>query len=57
MGRLEVSYPTYMTNCNVCHKTAEDLEAANSMTVTGENCLSCHGSMESWDFEAPNLLP
>jgi OmcA/MtrC family decaheme c-type cytochrome len=50
---FEVSYPTYMTNCSVCHTTTEDLAAANSMTVTGDNCLSCHGSMESWDFEFP----
>jgi OmcA/MtrC family decaheme c-type cytochrome len=47
----EVSYPTYMTNCSVCHNTDSGLTAANSMTVTGPNCLSCHGSMESWDFE------
>jgi OmcA/MtrC family decaheme c-type cytochrome len=52
---FEVSYPTYMTNCNVCHTSADDLAAANAMTVTGPNCLSCHGSMESWDFDAANL--
>jgi OmcA/MtrC family decaheme c-type cytochrome len=47
---FEVTYPTYMTNCSVCHNTPAGLAAANAMTVTGPNCLSCHGSMESWDF-------
>jgi OmcA/MtrC family decaheme c-type cytochrome len=52
-----VTYPTYMENCSVCHR--EDivpatglsaLETANAMPVTGPGCLSCHGSMESFDF-------
>jgi OmcA/MtrC family decaheme c-type cytochrome len=51
-NEFEVSYPTYMTNCSVCHDDATKLAAANTMTVTGPNCLSCHGSMESWDFTA-----
>ena len=46
---------TYMTNCSVCHDTQETLTAANSMTVSGANCFSCHESMESWDFQASNL--
>jgi OmcA/MtrC family decaheme c-type cytochrome len=45
-----ITYPTYMTNCSVCHDTPAGLVAANAMTVTPENCFSCHGSMESWDF-------
>ena len=42
-----------MTNCSVCHDSTT-LAAANAMTVTGDNCLSCHGSIESWEesFEA-----
>ncbi|NNL63752.1 MAG: hypothetical protein HKO69_08050 [Woeseiaceae bacterium] len=54
----DVSYPTYMSNCSVCHR--EDailplfglpaLAVANSMPVSGERCFSCHGSMDSWDF-------
>ena len=52
---FEVSYPTYMVNCSVCHDTPTTLAAANTMTVTGPNCLSCHGSMESWDFEEAGL--
>jgi OmcA/MtrC family decaheme c-type cytochrome len=48
---FEVSYPTYMANCSVCHDTPATLAAANSMTVSGANCFSCHESMESWDFE------
>ncbi len=51
-NEFEVSYPTYMTNCSVCHDDTTKLAAANTMTVTGPNCLSCHGSMESWDFTA-----
>jgi OmcA/MtrC family decaheme c-type cytochrome len=47
------SYPTYMTNCNVCHTSSSGaLAKANAMPVTGANCFSCHESMESWDFTA-----
>ena len=53
-----ITYPTYMTNCSVCHSDdnivpavgVSALEAANAMPVTGSGCLSCHGSMESWTF-------
>jgi OmcA/MtrC family decaheme c-type cytochrome len=48
--KFEVSYPTYMVNCSVCHDTPATLAAANAMKVTGPNCLSCHESMESWEF-------
>ena len=45
------TYPTYMTNCNVCHTASSGaLAKVNTMTVTAENCFSCHESMESWDF-------
>ncbi len=44
-----------MTNCSVCHDSADTLAAANSMQVTGEGCFSCHESMDSWDF-APSGL-
>jgi hypothetical protein len=50
-GRTHATYPTYMTNCNVCHTASSGaLAKANTMTVTAENCFSCHESMESWDF-------
>jgi OmcA/MtrC family decaheme c-type cytochrome len=52
---FEVSYPTYMSNCSVCHDSAAALTAANSMEVTGPNCFSCHQSMDSWDFTASGL--
>ncbi|NGP51953.1 hypothetical protein, partial [Thioalkalivibrio sp. XN8] len=29
--------------------------AANAMPVTGPGCFSCHGSFESFDFEAGNI--
>ena len=45
------TYPSYMTNCNVCHTASSGaLTQANAMTVTTSNCFSCHESMESWDF-------
>ncbi len=56
-----VTYPTYMTNCSVCHSDetilpatgGSALAAANAMPVTGEGCFTCHGSMASWDFAGP----
>jgi len=52
----DVTYPTYMTNCSVCHSddailpaTGDSaLAAANAMPFSGEGCFSCHGSMASW---------
>jgi OmcA/MtrC family decaheme c-type cytochrome len=48
--RDHITYPTYMTNCSVCHSDADELVAANAMDVSGANCFTCHGSMDSWDF-------
>jgi OmcA/MtrC family decaheme c-type cytochrome len=47
---FSVTYPTYMNNCSVCHDTPATQAAASSMPVSGENCFSCHESMESWTF-------
>ena len=47
---FETTYPTYMTNCSVCHDSASSLTAVNSMPVTGPGCFTCHESMEAWDF-------
>jgi OmcA/MtrC family decaheme c-type cytochrome len=45
------TYPTYMTNCSVCHTASSGaLAKVNAMPVTGAGCFSCHESMESWDF-------
>ena len=58
--RDPITYPTYMTNCSVCHSPDEivvdeltQLAAANSMPVSGVGCLSCHGEMDNeyWNFE------
>jgi hypothetical protein len=49
---FSVTYPTYMSNCSVCHDDSAKLTAANSMTVSAQNCWSCHESMESWEFDA-----
>jgi len=47
------TYPSYMTNCNVCHtESSGALTKANTMAVTTSNCFSCHESMEAWDFTA-----
>jgi OmcA/MtrC family decaheme c-type cytochrome len=50
--RDEITYPTYMTNCSVCHSEEAQLTAVNAMPVSAVGCLSCHGSMDndSWDF-------
>jgi len=53
-GEVEhVTYPTYMTNCSVCHADQDQLDAVNAMPVTGAGCFTCHGSMasDSWNFE------
>ncbi|MBU2677105.1 MAG: hypothetical protein KJP16_08465 [Gammaproteobacteria bacterium] len=54
----DITYPTYMTNCSVCHSDdnvvpatgGSALAAANAMPVSGRGCFSCHGSMASFDF-------
>ena len=53
-----ITYPTYMTNCSVCHSDSNivpavgvsALAAANAMPVSGEGCFTCHGSMAGFDF-------
>ncbi|HET9062648.1 MAG TPA: hypothetical protein VFO62_05115, partial [Candidatus Binatia bacterium] len=48
---FSATYPTYLTNCSVCHTSDSGaLAKANDMAVTTKNCFSCHESMESWDF-------
>jgi OmcA/MtrC family decaheme c-type cytochrome len=49
---VEVTYPTYMPNCSVCHSEAPELAAANAMPFS-EGCFSCHGTMDNWDFTGP----
>ncbi len=53
-----ITYPTYMTNCSVCHSDSNIIPAtgesalatANAMPVSGEGCFTCHGSMDGFDF-------
>jgi len=45
---FSVTYPTYMNNCSVCHNEPGMLSAANGMTVTKDNCFSCHESLEGF---------
>jgi OmcA/MtrC family decaheme c-type cytochrome len=54
-NEFEVTYPTYMTNCSVCHEDQAILDVANATKVDYEFCLSCHGSMESFGFAAGNF--
>jgi OmcA/MtrC family decaheme c-type cytochrome len=51
---IHITYPTYMSNCSVCHGEEPELVAANAMPVTGSGCLSCHDEMDNddWDFTA-----
>jgi OmcA/MtrC family decaheme c-type cytochrome len=56
----DVTYPTYMTNCSVCHSDENELPAlpgvsalaaANAMPVAGDaTCFTCHGGMDGFDF-------
>jgi OmcA/MtrC family decaheme c-type cytochrome len=52
----DATFPTYMSNCSVCHAEEAQLAAANAMSVSGEHCFSCHGSIEdpSWKFVDPD---
>ena len=52
---IEITYPTYMTNCSVCHDTEDFLTAANAMPVNADACFSCHGSTETM-FEPDDPL-
>ncbi len=50
---VSATYPTYMTNCSVCHtESSGALATVNDMPVTGPGCFSCHESMESWEFDS-----
>ena len=48
---VEVTYPTYMNNCSVCHATEDQLVAVNAMPISAEGCFSCHGSIAGIPFE------
>ncbi|MEJ2523807.1 MAG: cytochrome c3 family protein [Gammaproteobacteria bacterium] len=46
----EITYPTYMNNCSVCHQTEDQLAAVNAMPIIAGACFSCHGSIEGIPF-------
>ena len=48
--RDEITYPTYMNNCSVCHSTEDQLAAVNAMPINAVGCLSCHGSVADIPF-------
>jgi OmcA/MtrC family decaheme c-type cytochrome len=45
-----VTYPTYMNNCSVCHRTDDQLAVVNAMPIATEGCLSCHGTVADIPF-------
>ena len=48
---FEITYPSYMPNCSVCHDSEPVLAAANAMPVAGDaTCFTCHGGMDGFDF-------
>ncbi|MDH3352266.1 MAG: hypothetical protein OEM51_12025 [Gammaproteobacteria bacterium] len=57
----DVSFPTYMSNCSICHSAdtivpatgGSALAMANAAPVSGRFCFSCHGSLEGFDFTGP----
>jgi OmcA/MtrC family decaheme c-type cytochrome len=50
LTEFETTFPSYMNNCSLCHTEPDMLAAANSMTITAENCFTCHGSTEGIPF-------
>ena len=53
---VEVTYPSYMNNCSVCHEPPDNLAAANTMPVQEDTCFSCHGSFEGMFAPTDPLL-
>ena len=46
---FKVTYPTYMTNCSVCHTTPAQLAAVNAAPVSYSLCMSCHDGWTGFD--------
>ena len=44
--RWSIGYPSSMLNCNVCHETEAQINAAASAPPSWHLCMSCH---ENWD--------
>ncbi len=53
---IEITYPTEMNKCNVCHAEEAQLAAANAAEVSGAFCFTCHGSMEGLGFAATDPI-
>jgi OmcA/MtrC family decaheme c-type cytochrome len=47
---IDITFPTYMNNCSICHAEDAQLTAANAMPVVAEACFTCHGSTEGIPF-------
>ncbi|MGD9386825.1 MAG: hypothetical protein PVI87_01215 [Gammaproteobacteria bacterium] len=52
---FDTTYPSYMTNCSVCHSEEAQLAAANAMPVSGAGCFTCHGGIDGFGFEEGNV--
>ncbi len=49
-GPIEVTFPTYMNNCSVCHSTQDELAAVNALPFIAPACFSCHGDIDGIPF-------
>jgi OmcA/MtrC family decaheme c-type cytochrome len=53
----DVTYPTYMQNCSVCHDTPASLAIVNSAPTTYSLCMSCHGDWTGFSFASATAAP
>lgn len=44
-GPFKIAFPSYMSNCSICHQTGAPLTAANAKAVGYDFCMTCH---QSW---------
>lgn len=45
----DVTFPTYMNNCSVCHDSDAALAVINAKPVSYDYCMTCHGDFTSFD--------
>lgn len=41
-----IAFPSYISNCSICHKSGAPLTAANAKAVSYDFCMTCH---QNWD--------
>lgn len=47
---FSVGFPTYMTNCSVCHDSSARLAAVVNAPVSYGLCISCHDDLSQFSF-------